>query len=68
MYELINTFTNDTVISRHRTIRAAVLACHKLGKSLGSGSYLPTEIRHADGSPLTDREYDEMCNVDPYNP
>jgi len=66
MYRLMNTFINDT-ISRHRTLRAAVIAQSKAGRHLvGTGSYISTDIVHDDGSALTEAEYDEMCNIDPY--
>jgi hypothetical protein len=67
MFVLINTFTNDSIISRHRTVRAATLALHRVSRSLPDGSYLPMAIRHDNGDSLSGAEYDEMCDVDPYN-
>jgi hypothetical protein len=65
MYRLVNTFIDET-ISRHRTLRAAAIARFKVGRNLTGGSYIPTDVCHDDGSPLTEDEYDELCDVDPY--
>ena len=62
MYALYDTF-NRKIISRHRTIAAAVRADRKLQDSLSGGSYLPTTVRRiAKGqlAELTDYEIDEM--------
>lgn len=66
MYALVNTFLNER-ISRHRTLRAACIAQTKVGRHLSAGSYIPTNIEHDDGTPLTEEEQDELRNIDPYN-
>lgn len=53
MYQLIDTF-NDRIISRHRTIGAAVKADAKFQRRVkranGNGSYIPTKVLDADGN------------------
>ena len=60
MYELYDTF-NKRVVSRHRTLDAAVKADRRLQRAVkrgnGQSSYLPTEY-HKDGERLTDDEYE----------
>lgn len=64
MYLLVNTFTNDDVISRHRSLVAAVCADRKLQKQVkkanGSSSYLPTVIRNDDGTPVSPEDFDDV--------
>jgi hypothetical protein len=63
MFALLDTF-NDHVISRHRTIEAAVKADRRHQRSIkrmhGPASYIPTKIMRleADGalSPVSDEE------------
>jgi len=66
MYLLINTiFGRNDVISRHRLLRRAVLADHKLQartrKYNGQGTYMPTRIVREDGKPIDDQEMHEAC-------
>jgi hypothetical protein len=54
MYAVVNTFTNNTVISRHRTLLNACKADaafqSKVRKNNGSGSYIPTRIMQFDAN------------------
>jgi hypothetical protein len=71
MYALVNDFDNgDRIISRHRTIAAAVLANKRLqrltAKNNGSNSYLPTRIKRivkGELVSLTMREEQEAWEV-----
>lgn len=62
-YILTDTF-NDRAISRHNKLGAAVKREHVFSAAVsrvnGRGSYIPTEIKRADGAPLTDRERAEI--------
>jgi hypothetical protein len=65
MYALVNTMNHDRIVSRHRTVEAAVKANDRLQsltkKNNGQSSYLPTKIRRIDGDallPLNDQEQD----------
>ena len=61
MYTLIDTF-NNTIISRHRTLKAAVKAEFKYSdavkRSNGLNSYLPMQIL-ASGKRLSEDQIDE---------
>lgn len=64
MYVVYNKF-NHHVISRHRTIGAAIEAEKKFQRSFAKhnspGSYMPTVVMRKDKgslSPLTDQEYE----------
>lgn len=50
MYTIHDTF-NDRIVSRHRTLAAAVKAKERFGRAIrrynGPGSYIPTVITHA---------------------
>lgn len=62
MYALYDTF-NDNIVSRHRTIEAAVKANNKLQDSLTGGSYLPTTVKRIVADELValdDSEQDEL--------
>ena len=65
MYALYDTF-NNKILSRHRTIAAAVNASHKLQDAISRkspGGYLPTAIKrivNGELVELTDSERDEM--------
>ncbi len=66
MYELTDTF-NSVTISKHRTLKAAVLAQVKHSKRVtmanGSSSYIPKAITK-DGEPLTDEEHYEAQGIE----
>jgi hypothetical protein len=51
--ELCDAF-NRTIISTHRTIRAAVIASRRHARAIerhnGTGSYIPYDYRYSDGS------------------
>ena len=53
--ELYDAF-NRTIISHHRTIRAAVIAsrrhARRVARNNGAASYIPYSYRYADGSPV----------------
>jgi hypothetical protein len=57
MYQIIDTF-NDTVVSRHRSLEAAVKADDKFRRDVrranGATSYIPTRILDHDGDPILD--------------
>jgi len=55
---VFNTFT-DSIISRHRTMRGAVRAEHTCQPSEG---YIPTAVKHEDGTALNSFEQDEYYN------
>lgn len=59
MWTLHDTF-NDREISRHRTLQAAVdrqaRELRAIQRRYGSNSYLPTEIRDADGERIPEHE------------
>jgi hypothetical protein len=62
MYALYDTF-NKNIVSRHRTIAAAVKANRKLQDSLTGGSYLPTTVKRLECGgliELNDYEREEM--------
>ena len=49
---------------QHRTIRTAVECNRKHADGCKSqGGYSDRQVRHSDGSPLTDAEYDEACEA-----
>jgi hypothetical protein len=58
MYAIYDTF-NDRIVSRHRTIDAAIKADQRLQRSVkqsnGATSYLPTELRTIDKDGSTQR-------------
>lgn len=60
-YTLHNTFS-DRIVSKHRSLEAAVKAEHQflasVRRSNGAGSYIPTAIR-CDGSRLTVEQCEE---------
>lgn len=62
-YTLLDTF-NDRVISRHKTLEAAVRAEIKHDKAVkkhnGQSSYIPTDILTPDGAPVDADTYNEM--------
>lgn len=68
MYTLKDTF-NNRVISRHRTIMAAVRADSRLARKIkrlfGNNSYLPTSILDNDGRPITTEhpEFDDLAHA-----
>lgn len=49
-YQLVNTM-NDRVLSQHKTLAAAMKAA-RAAQPKDRGSYLPTTILNADGTPL----------------
>lgn len=61
MFEVYDTF-NNKVISRHRSLVAAVKANEsfqaKVSKANGAGSYIPT-VYHQDGKPVLPEDLDE---------
>lgn len=62
MYALYDTF-NKNIVSRHRTIAAAVKANNRLQDSLTGGSYLPTTVKRIEAGELValdDSEQDEL--------
>lgn len=72
MYMLVDTF-NDSLISRHRSLGAAVAAQDRYGRAVGRanpGSYIPMTIRWSptgkwgDMVPLTDEQVDEMYAIE----
>lgn len=63
MITLTNTF-NDSIISRHRTVEAAVAARIKHAKAISrrsAGSYTTYSITDADGKPV---DRDEIENAE----
>ena len=60
-YTVRDTF-NNTNVSSHRTLEAAVAADIKFGRAVkranGQSSYIPTEIL-CDGNPLTDDQKEQ---------
>ena len=58
MYAIYDTF-NNRIVSRHRTIDAAIKADQRLQRSIkranGMTSYLPTELRKIDKDGSTQR-------------
>ena len=63
MYALYDTF-NNRIVSRHRTVSAAIQADERLQRSVkrnnSHSSYLPTELRTVDRDGSTER-LDECC-------
>jgi hypothetical protein len=64
-YTLEDTF-NGRVVSRHRTLEAAVRASYRFARAIrranGENSYLPTEIL-CDGQPLDDSQQESMDGI-----
>jgi hypothetical protein len=66
----MNTYTTDGSVRgdcghRHRTLSGAIqcLARDQAGCK-SQGGYSDRQIRHSDGSPLTEREYDQLCQIE----
>ena len=58
MFAVIDTFNNNAIISRHRSVRAAMLAeravARGVRKANGASAYLPTTIVHATKADMSD--------------
>ena len=67
MYILTDTF-NRTLISRHRSARAAVRAQRKhlsaIRNTYGENSYLTYSIRHSSGRDIQDEVADAQFRID----
>jgi hypothetical protein len=68
MYHLINTFNNDRLISRHRTLVAAVKASIKHDRAVkkynGQNSYIPTKIVEVVAGEETPVDMDEVHTIE----
>lgn len=56
------------VLSNHRTLKGANDAQNKLNRDVrrnnpGGNAYHPTSIRHGDGEPLTESEWNELTAI-----
>jgi hypothetical protein len=64
-YTLEDTF-NGRVVSRHRSLEAAVRASYRFARAIrranGENSYIPTEIL-CDGQPLDDSQQESMDGI-----
>jgi hypothetical protein len=64
-YILQDTF-NDRVVSRHRTLEAAVRARYRFSRAIrranGENSYIPTEIL-CDGQPLDESQMESVEGI-----
>ena len=69
MFALFNTMDSSPelhrVISRHRLLKRAVKAQQKMARDVrrnnpGGNAYLPTTIKHADGTPLSEIEFEVL--------
>ena len=63
MYHLMNDMS-DATMSRHRTLKAAIIArtkhARRIRKSSGGSSFLPMSVTINGEDPVDPREYDEV--------